>query len=143
MQHSTNDRPHLIRVCADLRLASFGWRVKKVHARLRMLGIPRRYIHSSLVSFSGLTICIAPLPPVFLLSGRQENSCLKLILAWLISWAMSFPSVIFAAPAIRDCQVRSHRENQNQGHSPICSLAENCGRKGIAPALRVPYRHSA
>jgi hypothetical protein len=36
-------------------------------------------------------------------------------LAWLISWAMMLPAVIFAAPAIKAMSMALTRENQNQG----------------------------
>jgi hypothetical protein len=40
-------------------------------------------------------------------------------LAWLISWAMMLPAVIFPAPAIRALSIALTRENQNQGTHSI------------------------
>jgi hypothetical protein len=77
-----------------------------------MLGIPRRYAHFIFgVIQSGLTSCIAAgiacYP--FLTSGSFLRHWLS---AWLISWAMMLPVVIFAAPLIRVCAIALTREEE-------------------------------
>lgn len=77
-----------------------------------MLGIPRRYAHFIFgVIQSGLTSCIAAgiASYPFIASGGFVHHWLS---AWLISWAMILPVVIFAAPAIRACAMALTREDE-------------------------------
>jgi Protein of unknown function (DUF2798) len=76
-----------------------------------MLGIPRRYTHFVFgVIQSGLTSLIAAgIASVSLWgSGRFLENWL---LAWLISWAMMLPAVLFAAPAIQSLALALTRED--------------------------------
>jgi hypothetical protein len=66
-----------------------------------MLGIPRRYAHFVFgVIQSGLTsavaACVASLS--FLATGEFVAHWIR---AWLASWVLMLPVVLFAAPAIR------------------------------------------
>jgi uncharacterized protein DUF2798 len=82
-----------------------------------MLGIPRRYSHFVShfvfgVIQSGLASCIAAAAASFPFwqTGKFLSNW---ILAWLISWAMMLPAVIFAAPAIGSLSIALTRENYN------------------------------
>lgn len=78
-----------------------------------MLGIPRRYAHFIFgVIQSGLTSCIAAAiaSTPFLGSGFIRHW----LSAWLISWAMMLPVVIFAAPLIRALAIALTREDASQ-----------------------------
>ena len=66
-----------------------------------MLGIPRRYGHfvfgfiqSGLTSLIAAAVASYP----FLQNSGFLHNCL---VAWLVSWAIMTPVVLFAAPAIR------------------------------------------
>jgi Protein of unknown function (DUF2798) len=84
-----------------------------------MLGIPRRYSHFVFgVIQSGLISCIAAAAASFPL-WETGKFLPNWILAWLISWAMMLPAVIFAAPPIRALSIALTRENQNQGTHSI------------------------
>lgn len=77
-----------------------------------MLGIPRRYAHFIFgVIQSGLTSCIAAgiASYPFTASGGYARHWLS---AWLISWGMMLPVVIFAAPAIRALAIALTREEK-------------------------------
>ncbi len=68
---------------------------------LVMLWIPRRYSHFVFgVIQSGLTSFIASGIASWPLLG-SGHFLLNWIAAWLISWAVMLPAVLFAAPAIR------------------------------------------
>jgi hypothetical protein len=66
-----------------------------------MLGIPRRHSHFVFGFIqSGLTSLIAAAVASYPLI-HSGNFLRNWIVAWLISWAMMTPVVLFAAPAIR------------------------------------------
>ena len=80
-----------------------------------MLGIPRRYSHFVFgVIQSGLTSLIAAAIASYPLwgSGRFFHNW---ILAWLVSWVVMLPAVVFAAPAIRRLSLRSYPRRSQSG----------------------------
>jgi Protein of unknown function (DUF2798) len=75
-----------------------------------MLGIPRRYCHFVFgVIQSGLTSLIAAGIASVPLWG-SGHFLHNWMLAWLISWAMMLPAVLFAAPAIQSLALALTRE---------------------------------
>jgi hypothetical protein len=80
-----------------------------------MLGIPRRYSHFIFgVIQSGLTSLIAAAVASFPMwgSGKFFHNW---ILAWLISWVLMLPAVVFAAPVIRSLSLALTRDDQSPG----------------------------
>jgi hypothetical protein len=75
-----------------------------------MLGIPRRYSHFVFgVIQAGLTSLIAAAIASYPLlhSGTFLRNW---ITAWLISWVLMLPAVLFAAPAIRTLAIALTRD---------------------------------
>lgn len=84
-----------------------------------MLGIPRRFSHFVFgVIQSGLTSCIAAAVASFPLL-QTGGFLFNWILAWLISWAMMLPAVIFAAPAIRALSIALTRDDGDSGNRSL------------------------
>jgi len=83
-----------------------------------MLGIPRRYSHFVFgVIQAGLTSFIAAAIASVSLLG-SGHFLVNWMLAWIVSWVMMLPAVLFAAPAIQAVALALTRDDHESLHHP-------------------------